>query len=78
MCRSGPDSNRYLISEPHCRQLNLMRDHTVQSANQVFSRYLAQLRREGKDVTKSKETILPGDVQKMYENVFFDTPQGLQ
>ena len=39
---------------------------------------MAKLRQEGKDVTKSKEALLPGDVLKLYENVFNDTPKGLQ
>ena len=39
---------------------------------------MSKIRKEGKDVTKHKETILPGDREKLYSNVFTPTPWGLQ
>ncbi len=69
---------RHLESKPYYQKFTIAKDAAFKEANQVFSGYLAKLKKDGLDRTKHKRTILPGDVAKLYREVFTDTPQGLQ
>ena len=58
--------NRHLVSAPHNRQINIMRDKEFLQANHVFVSLLKDIRREGRDVSQHKEPISPLDFQKLY------------
>ena len=44
----------------------------------MYDSCLVEIRRLGLDKSRPKPAILPGDVQKLYEKVFYDSPIGLQ
>jgi hypothetical protein len=62
--RSG--LNRYLISPPHNRQLNLRSDKEFIQANQVYDGKIKQMKREGKDITQHKPAIDINDMKQFY------------
>ena len=68
---------RHLEGKPFFRKFCIARDATFSEANQVFTGYISKLRKDGLDTTEHKRPILPGDIARLYENVFDDTPQGL-
>ncbi len=70
--------HRYLVSPPHNKMYNIMKDRIFQKANQVYDGYMTAIRAEGKDINKPKPTIAPEDVVRLYRYVFPNTPQGLQ
>ena len=76
--RSG--LNRHLTSPPYNKQFNLMKDVVFQSANQVVTGLIKELRRDGLDTTKNKTAIEPEDVELMYSSGVLSnkTPQSLQ
>jgi len=71
--------HRHLTSPPYSRTVNILRDIEFLPANQVFMGILRKMRVEGKDITKHKESITEGDMQKLYESGILnnDTPMGL-
>jgi hypothetical protein len=69
---------RYLISPPFKREINLTSDKEFTAANQVYDGYMVALREEGKDISQNKAALQPGDIEKLYSNVFSDNPRGLQ
>ena len=60
--------NRHLNGPPFNMQVNLMRDKIFTNTNQVFVGILHQLKESGKDLTKHKSPIRPGDMSKMYSS----------
>ena len=64
--RSG--LQRYLVSPPFNRRIDLRKDKEFQGANQVLEEQLKMLRREGLDITKHKSVINEDDIQKMYSS----------
>ncbi len=68
---------RHIEGKPYFRKISIARDNAFKEANHVFAGYLAQLKRSGLDRTTHKPAILPGDVDKLYKDVFTDDPQGL-
>jgi hypothetical protein len=58
--------NRYLVSPPFNRQLNIMSDREFQSANQCYDGKLKTLKKEGKDKIQHKPAIDPADIKKFY------------
>ncbi len=44
----------------------------------MYDGYLNKLCEDGKDTSEHKPPIEPADIDKLYEKVFVDTPQGLQ
>ena len=69
---------RYLTSPPINRAINIVTDREFKAANEVYDACLVEIRRLGLDRSRPKPAVLPGDVQKLYKNVFFDSPVGLQ
>lgn len=69
---------RHLAAPPHNKTINLTLDKEFHVANQVYAGYLSKIREEGRDVSTHKEALKPGDVEKLYEQVFVNTPKGLQ
>lgn len=66
--RSG--LNRYLQGPPNNRIINLMQNETFQNTNRVFCRVLRDNKEQGLDTSKPKSSILPGDLEKLYEEYF--------
>ena len=66
---------RHLEGKPFYRTFNIICEFI--QANHCYSGYLAKLKKQGMDHTTHKKQILPGNVQKQYDEVFTDTPQGL-
>ena len=69
---------RHLTSPPVNRSINITTDREFQKANEVYEACLVEIRRLGLDRSRPKSAVLPGDVEKLYENVFHDSPTGLQ
>ena len=72
--------HRHLISEPHNRQLNILRDREFNSANNVFMGMVKKLKRDGRDQSQHKQPISQGDLQKLMKSTAMspNTPTGLQ
>ena len=68
---------RHLEGKPYYHKFSLTKDKVFSEANFVFDGYLSKLKKDGLDKTQHKKTILPGDVAKLYSDVFTNTPQGL-
>ena len=64
----------HLEGKPFFHTFNIIRDSNFIQANHCYSGYLAKLKKSGMDHTTHKKQILPGDVKKLYNEVFTDTP----
>ena len=74
--RSG--LQRYISSPPFNSKINIITDSEFRGANGVYIGHISRIRKSGKDQTQHKLTILKGDVERLYERVFTNTPLGLQ
>ena len=59
---------RHLEGPPHNRTLDIIHDSEFKPAHLVFTGRLKVNRAEGNDVTKHKDPIEQGDLQKMYDS----------
>ena len=64
---------RFLVSPPHNRVIDIRKDIEFQAANQVLQGKLKMLRREGRDNTKHKSPISPDDLAKLYSSGTLNT-----
>ena len=69
---------RHLQSPPFNHKFSISLDKEFTEANNVLSGVIAKLKKDIKDKTTHEKEILKGDGEKLYTNVFTDTPQGLQ
>ena len=71
---------RYLVSPPINRRIDIIKDKTFQSANQVYDGKLKLLKKSGLDVTCHKPAIEVHDMDKMYSSGVLSTsnPVALQ
>ena len=69
---------RHLVSPPHNRSINIIKDRDFTSANSVIQGQIQKLRKEGKDITRHKTPIEPEDFAKIMASLDLKTPMGLQ
>ena len=69
--RSG--IQRYLVSAPYNRKIDLHNDKEFMVSNHVYDGMLKKMKREGKDKTQHKEVIEEQDIAKCYSTETFSS-----
>jgi hypothetical protein len=72
--------NRYLISPPYNRQINIITDKSFQAANQVYEGKIKEMKKNGKVKTQHKPAIDQTDMMKFYTSGVLanNNPKSLQ